>query len=43
MKTTTKYSPEFRERAVRMVLDHQTQRKPSPGIPWRFNALQERL
>lgn len=23
MKTTTKYSPEVRERAVRLVLDHQ--------------------
>ena len=23
MKTTTKYSPEFRQRAVRMVFDHQ--------------------
>ena len=23
MKTTTRYSPEFRERAVRMVFDHQ--------------------
>src|SRR5262252_2618915 len=23
MKTTTKYSPEFRERAVRMVFEHQ--------------------
>jgi len=27
MKTTTKYSPEFRERAVRMVFDHQGERE----------------
>jgi transposase-like protein len=27
MKTTTKYSPEFRERAVRMVFEHQGERK----------------
>lgn len=25
MKTTTKYSPEVRERAVRLVLDHQAE------------------
>src|SRR5262245_29182489 len=28
MKTTTKYSPEFRERAVRMVFEHQGEHKP---------------
>ena len=27
MKTTTKYSPEFRERAVRMVFEHQGEHK----------------
>ena len=27
MKTTTKYSPEFRERAVRMVFEHQGEYK----------------
>src|SRR5215475_4320282 len=27
MKTTTKYSPEFRQRAVRMVFEHQGEHK----------------
>src|SRR5215467_1158307 len=27
MKTTTKYSPEFRERAVRLVFEHQGEHK----------------
>ena len=28
MKTETRYSPEVRERAVRMVLDQQNQHRP---------------
>jgi transposase-like protein len=27
MKTTTRYSPEFRQRAVRMVFEHQGEHK----------------